>query len=160
MSSITKKRHLLVYGRYRLDYGSFLFFIRSIIEWSDNVIFEGVPSIPILVVLGNYRKHKITQFYTNGYSCLGQRMLIMFKTSFKYFKSNWICWRTINEETWHWYNDHVGQKKCPVVDTWWQTETGGIMIAQLHLLRQRNQLMRHYRYREFRQYWWMILVMR
>jgi acyl-coenzyme A synthetase/AMP-(fatty) acid ligase len=40
-------------------------------------------------------------------------------------------------------------RKCPVVDTWWQTETGGIMIAQLHLLRQRNQLMRHYRYREF-----------
>jgi acetyl-CoA synthetase len=33
----------------------------------------------------------------------------------------------INEEAWHWYNDHVG--KCPVVDTWWQTETGGIMIS-------------------------------
>jgi acyl-coenzyme A synthetase/AMP-(fatty) acid ligase len=77
-------------------------------------------------------------------------MLIMFKTSFKYFKSNGSVGEPINEETWHWYNDHVGQKKCPVVDTWWQTETGGIMIAQLHLLRQRNQLMRHYRYREFR----------
>jgi acetyl-CoA synthetase len=31
----------------------------------------------------------------------------------------------INEEAWHWYNDHVGDKRCPVVDTWWQTETGG-----------------------------------
>jgi acetyl-CoA synthetase len=39
--------------------------------------------------------------------------------------------RTINEEAWHWYNDHVGQKKCPVVDTWWQTETGGIMISPI-----------------------------
>jgi acyl-coenzyme A synthetase/AMP-(fatty) acid ligase len=35
----------------------------------------------------------------------------------------------INEEAWHWYNDHVGDKRCPVVDTWWQTETGGIMIS-------------------------------
>jgi acetyl-CoA synthetase len=33
----------------------------------------------------------------------------------------------INEEAWHWYNDHVGDKRCPVVDTWWQT--GGIMIS-------------------------------
>jgi len=37
----------------------------------------------------------------------------------------------INEEAWHWYNDHVGGKRCPVVDTWWQTETGGIMISPL-----------------------------
>ena len=37
----------------------------------------------------------------------------------------------INEEAWHWYNDHVGDKRCPVVDTWWQTETGGIMISPI-----------------------------
>ena len=37
----------------------------------------------------------------------------------------------INEEAWHWYNDHVGGKRCPVVDTWWQTETGGIMISPI-----------------------------
>jgi acetyl-CoA synthetase len=37
----------------------------------------------------------------------------------------------INEEAWHWYNDNVGSKKCPIVDTWWQTETGGIMISPL-----------------------------
>ena len=37
----------------------------------------------------------------------------------------------INEEAWHWYNAHVGGKRCPVVDTWWQTETGGIMISPL-----------------------------
>jgi acetyl-CoA synthetase len=37
----------------------------------------------------------------------------------------------INEEAWHWYSEHVGQNKCPVVDTWWQTETGGILISNL-----------------------------
>ncbi len=37
----------------------------------------------------------------------------------------------INEEAWHWYHENVGKKKCPVVDTWWQTETGGIMISNL-----------------------------
>jgi acetyl-CoA synthetase len=35
--------------------------------------------------------------------------------------------------TWRWYNDHVGDKRCPVVDTWWQTEAGGIMISPIHL---------------------------
>ncbi|MFT3846518.1 MAG: acetate--CoA ligase [Lacibacter sp.] len=37
----------------------------------------------------------------------------------------------INEEAWHWYHDNIGQKRCPVVDTWWQTETGGILITNL-----------------------------
>ena len=37
----------------------------------------------------------------------------------------------INEEAWHWYNEHIGKKKCPIVDTWWQTETGGILISNM-----------------------------
>jgi acetyl-CoA synthetase len=37
----------------------------------------------------------------------------------------------INEEAWHWYHDHIGKGRCPIVDTWWQTETGGIMISNL-----------------------------
>jgi len=37
----------------------------------------------------------------------------------------------INEEAWHWYDEHIGKKKCPIVDTWWQTETGGVMISNL-----------------------------
>ncbi len=37
----------------------------------------------------------------------------------------------INAEAWHWYDDHIGKNKCPLVDTWWQTETGGIMISNL-----------------------------
>ena len=37
----------------------------------------------------------------------------------------------INEEAWHWYNEYIGQQRCPIVDTWWQTETGGVMISNL-----------------------------
>ncbi|MDH5400518.1 MAG: AMP-binding protein, partial [Cyclobacteriaceae bacterium] len=37
----------------------------------------------------------------------------------------------INEEAWHWYNKHVGKEKCPIIDTWWQTETGGFMISPI-----------------------------
>ena len=37
----------------------------------------------------------------------------------------------INEEAWHWYNEQIGKKKCPIVDTWWQTETGGILISNM-----------------------------
>jgi acetyl-CoA synthetase len=37
----------------------------------------------------------------------------------------------INEEAWHWYHDNIGKGRCPIVDTWWQTETGGIMISNL-----------------------------
>jgi acetyl-CoA synthetase len=37
----------------------------------------------------------------------------------------------INEEAWHWYDENIGKKKCPIVDTWWQTETGGVMISNM-----------------------------
>ena len=37
----------------------------------------------------------------------------------------------INEEAWHWYDTHIGKGRCPIVDTWWQTETGGIMISPI-----------------------------
>jgi len=37
----------------------------------------------------------------------------------------------INEEAWHWYHKHIGHERCPIVDTWWQTETGGIMITPI-----------------------------
>ena len=40
----------------------------------------------------------------------------------------------INEEAWHWYHDHIGKGNCPLVDTWWQTETGGIMISPLAVI--------------------------
>ena len=53
----------------------------------------------------------------------------------------------INDEAWHWYNDHVGNKNVPIVDTWWQTETGGILISLSHLLHLLNLPMQPYLYR-------------
>ncbi len=43
----------------------------------------------------------------------------------------WSVGEPINEEAWHWYNDNVGKKKSPIIDSWWQTETGGIMISPI-----------------------------
>jgi acetyl-CoA synthetase len=43
----------------------------------------------------------------------------------------------------HWYNDHVGDKRCPVVDTWWQTETGGIMISPIPFVTPTKPTMLH-----------------
>ena len=39
----------------------------------------------------------------------------------------------INPEAWHWYNQHIGKGKCPIVDTFWQTETGGHMLSLIHI---------------------------
>lgn len=39
--------------------------------------------------------------------------------------------KPINEEAWHWYNENIGKKNCPIIDTWWQTETGACLISNL-----------------------------
>ncbi|SDD90859.1 acetyl-CoA synthetase [Riemerella columbipharyngis] len=100
---------------------------------ATTVIFEGVPTYPqpdrFWEVI---EKHKVTQFYTAPTAI----------RSLAKESSDWVekhdlsslrvigsVGEPINDEAWHWYNDHVGKKKCPIVDTWWQTETGGIMIA-------------------------------
>ena len=102
---------------------------------ATTVIFEGVPTYPepnrFWEVI---EKHKITQFYTAPTSIRS-----FAKESYEWVeKHNLSSLRVIgsvgepiNDEAWHWYNDHVGKKKCPIVDTWWQTETGGIMISPL-----------------------------
>jgi len=106
-----------------------------LLNGATTVIFEGVPSYPDF---GRFweviDKHKVTQFYTaptairslakENWSWVDKHDL----TSLKVIGS---VGEPINEEAWHWYNDHVGKKKSPIVDTWWQTETGGIMISPL-----------------------------
>ncbi|WP_435625453.1 acetate--CoA ligase [Flagellimonas sp.] len=100
---------------------------------ATTVMFEGVPSYPDF---GRFweivQKHKINQFYTapTAIRALAKENLDFIK---KYDLSSLKVLGTvgepINEEAWHWYNDHVGEKQCPIVDTWWQTETGGILIS-------------------------------
>jgi acetyl-CoA synthetase len=102
---------------------------------ATTVMFEGVPSYPDF---GRFweivEKHKITQFYTapTAIRALAKEKLdFVDKYDLSSLKVLGSVGEPINEEAWHWYNDNVGKKKSPIVDTWWQTETGGIMISPL-----------------------------
>ncbi|MBW1298368.1 acetate--CoA ligase [Aquimarina litoralis] len=102
---------------------------------ATTVMFEGVPSYPNF---GRFweivQKHKITQFYTapTAIRALAKENLdYVTKYDLSSLKVLGTVGEPINEEAWHWYNDHVGEKKCPIVDTWWQTETGGILISPI-----------------------------
>ncbi|MFH4968164.1 acetate--CoA ligase [Gaetbulibacter sp. M240] len=102
---------------------------------ATTVMFEGVPSYPDF---GRFweivEKHKINQFYTAPTAI---RALAKQGTDFidnhdlSSLKVLGSVGEPINEEAWHWYNDNIGKKMSPIVDTWWQTETGGIMITPI-----------------------------
>ncbi|MET1259119.1 acetate--CoA ligase [Flagellimonas sp. DF-77] len=102
---------------------------------ATTVMFEGVPSFPDF---GRFwqivAKHGVTQFYTapTAIRALAKEHLDhVTKYDLSSLKILGTVGEPINEEAWHWYNDHVGEKKCPIVDTWWQTETGGILISPI-----------------------------
>ncbi|XLS30862.1 acetate--CoA ligase [Flavobacteriaceae bacterium M23B6Z8] len=102
---------------------------------ATTVMFEGVPSYPDFSRFWEIvEKHKITQFYTapTAIRALAKESLdYVNKYNLSSLKVLGTVGEPINEEAWHWYNDHVGNKKSPIVDTWWQTETGGIMISPI-----------------------------
>ena len=106
-----------------------------LLNGGTTVIFEGVPSYPDFSRFWEIiEKHKVTQFYTapTAIRALAKESLdYVQKYPLKSLKVIGSVGEPINEEAWHWYNDHVGDKRCPVVDTWWQTETGGIMISPI-----------------------------
>jgi acetyl-CoA synthetase len=106
-----------------------------LLNGATTVIYEGIPSYPDFSRFWEtIEKHKVTQFYTapTAIRALAKENLsYVQKFPLKSLKVIGSVGEPINEEAWHWYNDHVGGKRCPVVDTWWQTETGGIMIAPL-----------------------------
>jgi acetyl-CoA synthetase len=102
---------------------------------ATTVMFEGVPSYPDFGRFWDVvQKHKVSQFYTapTAIRALAKENLD-FVTNYDLssLKVLGTVGEPINEEAWHWYNDHVGEKKCPIVDTWWQTETGGILISPI-----------------------------
>ncbi|MFS4428848.1 acetate--CoA ligase [Chryseobacterium sp. S90] len=106
-----------------------------LLNGATTVIFEGVPTYPepdrFWEVI---EKHKITQFYTAPTairSLAKESAEWVDKHDLSSLKVIGSVGEPINDEAWHWFNDHVGKKKCPIVDTWWQTETGGIMISPL-----------------------------
>ena len=102
---------------------------------ATTVMFEGVPSYPDFGRFWDViQKHKITQFYTapTAIRALAKENLnFVTEHDLSSLKVLGTVGEPINEEAWHWYNDHVGDKKCPIVDTWWQTETGGILISPI-----------------------------
>ncbi|WP_282081316.1 acetate--CoA ligase [Aquimarina algiphila] len=102
---------------------------------ATTVMFEGVPSYPDFGRFWDIvEKHKITQFYTapTAIRALAKENLdYVTNRDLSSLKVLGTVGEPINEEAWHWYNDHVGEKKSPIVDTWWQTETGGIMISPI-----------------------------
>ena len=102
---------------------------------ATTLMFEGVPTWPDA---GRFweiiEKYRVDIFYTAPTAI---RSLMSFGldaikgkdlSSLKVLGS---VGEPINEEAWHWYNEQIGHKRCPIVDTWWQTETGGVMISNL-----------------------------
>ena len=102
---------------------------------ATTVMFEGVPTFPDA---GRFwatcDKLQVNQFYTaptaiRALEACGLEFVDPYKLdSLKVIGS---VGEPINEEAWHWYHEHIGKRNCPLVDTWWQTETGGIMISAL-----------------------------
>lgn len=102
---------------------------------ATGIIFEGTPTYPDAGRLWEVvEKYKVTHFYTAP-TAIRALMSYDLKYVQKYDLSSLkvlgSVGEPINEEAWHWYHDHIGGNTCPIVDTWWQTETGGIMISPL-----------------------------
>ena len=106
-----------------------------LLNGATTLMFEGVPSYPDF---GRFweicEKYKVNQFYTapTAIRALAKHSLdFVNKYDLSSLKVLGTVGEPINEEAWNWYNENIGKKKCPIVDTWWQTETGGIMISSL-----------------------------
>jgi len=102
---------------------------------ATTVMFEGVPSYPDY---GRFweivDKLNVTHFYTapTAIRALAKHPLnLVEKHDLSSLKVLGSVGEPINEEAWHWYNDNIGKTKCPIVDTWWQTETGAMMISPI-----------------------------
>jgi len=102
---------------------------------ATTLMFEGVPTYPDA---GRFwavcEKHKVNQFYTAPTAIralMGQGTEFVEKYDLSDMKVLGTVGEPINPEAWNWYNDVVGKGNCPIVDTWWQTETGGHMMTPL-----------------------------
>ncbi len=102
---------------------------------STQVMFEGIPTFPDA---GRFwqviDKYKVTHFYTaptaiRALQACDERFVD--QADLSSLKVLGTVGEPINEEAWHWYHTKIGKELCPIVDTWWQTETGGIMISSM-----------------------------
>ena len=106
-----------------------------LLNGATSILFEGVPTYPDP---GRFwqviEKHKVTQFYTapTAIRSLAKESLDFVNCcNLSTLKIIGSVGEPINEEAWNWYNENIGKYNCPIVDTWWQTETGGILISPL-----------------------------
>ena len=106
-----------------------------LLNGATTVLFEGIPTYPDH---GRFwetiDRHGVTQFYTAPTairSLARESTDWVAKHDLSSLRIIGSVGEPINEEAWHWYNDHVGRRRCPIVDTWWQTETGGVMISPI-----------------------------
>jgi acetyl-CoA synthetase len=102
---------------------------------ATSLLFEGVPTWPDAGRFWDIvDKFKVNVLYTAPTairSLMGFGLGPVHGHSLSSLKVLGTVGEPINEEAWHWYDEHIGKKKCPIVDTWWQTETGGILISNL-----------------------------
>ena len=102
---------------------------------ATSVMFEGVPSWPNASRFWEViDKHQVTIFYTAPTAIralMREGDHAVKRTSRKSLRLLGSVGEPINPEAWRWYHDVVGEERCPIVDTWWQTETGGILISPL-----------------------------
>ncbi|HEV7334027.1 MAG TPA: acetate--CoA ligase [Flavisolibacter sp.] len=100
-----------------------------------SVMFEGIPTWPDAGRFWDIvDKHKVNILYTAPTairSLMGFGLKPLEGKDLSTLKILGTVGEPINEEAWHWYDEHVGKKRCPIVDTWWQTETGGVLITNL-----------------------------
>ena len=102
---------------------------------ATTLMFEGVPSYPDFSRFWQIvDKYKVNQFYTapTAIRALAKQGNSFLKdVSLESLKVLGTVGEPINEEAWQWYDNNIGKNRCPIVDTWWQTETGGIMISSI-----------------------------
>ena len=102
---------------------------------ATTVIFEGIPTWPdagrFWDVVDKYKVNILYTAPTAIRSLMGFGLGPLQGKDLSSLKVLGTVGEPINEEAWHWYDEHVGKGKCPIVDTWWQTETGGILISNL-----------------------------
>ncbi len=102
---------------------------------ATSLIFEGIPTWPDAGRFWNIvDKYKVNILYTAPTairSLMGFGFQPLEGKDLSSLKVLGTVGEPINEEAWHWYDENIGKKQCPVVDTWWQTETGGILISNL-----------------------------
>ena len=102
---------------------------------ATSLMFEGIPTWPDAGRFWDIvDRHKVNTLYTAPTairSLMGFGLEPFKNKDLSSLKVLGTVGEPINEEAWHWYDEHVGKKKCPIVDTWWQTETGGILISNL-----------------------------